>query len=50
MVGTYGAHECRVHFVAESVYEEMPTNAAIVGINIEGVEPGLDPARANLER
>jgi len=43
MVDTYGAHECRVYFVAESVYGQTPTNPSMVGINTEGVEPGLDP-------
>ena len=43
MVDTYGAHESRVYFVAESVYGQTPTNPSMVGINTEGVEPGLDP-------
>jgi len=43
MVDTYGAHESRVYFVVESVYGQTPTNPSMVGINTEGVEPGLDP-------
>jgi hypothetical protein len=43
MVDTYGAHECRVYFVQETVYGETPANPSMVGINTEGVEPGLDP-------
>jgi hypothetical protein len=43
MVDTYGAHECRVYFVQESVYGETPTNPSMVGVNTEGVEPSLDP-------
>ena len=43
MVDTYGAHECRVYFVQESVYGETPANPSMVGINTEGVEPSLDP-------
>ncbi|MEM3626442.1 MAG: phage tail tube protein [Candidatus Bathyarchaeia archaeon] len=43
MVDTYGAHECRVYFIAESVYGETPTNPYMIGINTEGVEPSLDP-------
>jgi len=43
MVDTYGAHESRVYFVTESVYGVTPTSPAMVGINTEGVEPGLDP-------
>ncbi len=43
MVDTYGAHECRVYFVVESVYGETPANPSMVGINTEGVEPSLDP-------
>ena len=42
MVDTYGAHESRVYFVVESVYGETPTNPLMLGINTEGVEPGLD--------
>ena len=43
MVETYGAHECRVYFVAESNYGETPANPAMLGINTQGVEPSLDP-------
>jgi len=43
MVDTYGAHECRVYFVVESVYGQTPANPSMVGINTEGVEPSLDP-------
>jgi hypothetical protein len=43
MVDTYGAHECRVYFVQETVYGETPANPSMVGINTEGVEPSLDP-------
>jgi len=43
MVDTYGAHESRVYFVVESVYGVTPTSPAMVGVNTEGVEPGLDP-------
>jgi hypothetical protein len=43
MVDTYGAHESRVYFVAESVYGVTPTSPIMVGVNTEGVEPGLDP-------
>ena len=43
MVETYGAHECRVYFVAESNYGETPANPAMLGINTQGVEPTLDP-------
>lgn len=43
MVETYGAHECRVYFVAESTYGQTPENPAMLGINTEGVEPSLDP-------
>ncbi|MCL6579955.1 MAG: hypothetical protein K6T73_11375 [Candidatus Bathyarchaeota archaeon] len=43
MVETYGAHECRVYFVAESVYGQTPANPAMLGINTQGVEPSLDP-------
>ena len=43
MVETYGAHECRVYFVAETVYGETPANPAMLGINTQGVEPSLDP-------
>jgi len=43
MVETYGAHECRVYFVAETNYGETPANPAMLGINTQGVEPTLDP-------
>jgi len=43
MVDTYGAHECRVYFVAEDVYGVTPTSPAMLGINTQGVEPSLDP-------
>lgn len=43
MVDTYGAHECRVYFVAETVYGQTPTSPAMLGINTQGVEPGVDP-------
>jgi len=43
MVDTYGAHESRVYFVVESVYGQTPANPSMVGVNTEGVEPGLDP-------
>lgn len=43
MVETYGAHECRAYFVAESVYGETPADPAMLGINTQGVEPSLDP-------
>ena len=43
MVDTYGAHESRVYFVQESVYGVTPTSPSMVGVNTEGVEPGLDP-------
>jgi hypothetical protein len=43
MPETYGAHECRVYFVQESVYGETPANPSMVGVNTEGVEPSLDP-------
>jgi hypothetical protein len=43
MVETYGAHECRVYFVAETVYGETPANPAMLGINTQGAEPSLDP-------
>lgn len=43
MVDTYGAHECRAYFVAETVYGTTPTNPAMLGINTQGIEPGLDP-------
>ena len=43
MVETYGAHECRVYFVAETNYGETPANPAMLGINTQGVEPSLDP-------
>lgn len=43
MVDTYGAHESRAYFVVESVYGVTPTSPAMVGVNTEGVEPGLDP-------
>jgi hypothetical protein len=42
-VETYGAHECRTYFVAETVYGQTPTNPAMLGINTEGVEPKIDP-------
>jgi hypothetical protein len=43
MVDTYGAHESRAYFVVESVYGVTPTSPSMVGVNTEGVEPGLDP-------
>jgi len=43
MVETYGAHETRVYFVAESSYGTTPSNPAMLGINTQGVEPSLDP-------
>ncbi|MGQ9530150.1 MAG: phage tail tube protein [Candidatus Bathycorpusculaceae bacterium] len=43
MVETYGAHECRVYFVAESVYGQTPTNPSMLGINAENLDAGLDP-------
>jgi len=43
MPDTYGAHESRVYFVVESVYGVTPTSPTMVGVNTEGVEPGLDP-------
>jgi hypothetical protein len=43
MPETYGAHECRVYFVTETVYGETPTNPVMLGVNTQGVEPSLDP-------
>jgi len=43
MVETYGTHESRVYFVAESVYGVTPTSPAMLGINTQNVEPALDP-------
>jgi len=43
MVDTYGAHESRAYFVVETVYGVTPTSPSMVGVNTEGVEPGLDP-------
>jgi len=43
MVDTYGAHESRVYFIAETVYGQTPSNPAMLGINTQGVEPELDP-------
>ncbi len=44
MPDTYGAHESRVYFVQESNYGVTPSNPSMVGVNTEGVEPGLDPS------
>lgn len=41
-VETYGAHEFRLYFVAESVYGVTPTSPTMLGINAEAVEPGID--------
>jgi hypothetical protein len=43
-VETYGAQECRVYFVQESVYGQTPTNPTMLGINSEGPEPKINPA------
>jgi len=43
-VETYGAHECRVYFVQESVYGQTPTNPTMLGINNEGPEPKIAPS------
>jgi hypothetical protein len=43
MVETYGAHEFRLYFVAETVYGVTPTSPAMLGVNAEAVDPGLDP-------
>jgi len=42
MPDTYGAHECRVYFLQESVYGQTPANPAMVSVNTECVEPRLD--------
>lgn len=42
MVDTYGAHECRVYFVQETSYGEIPSNPSMVGVNSEGLEPALN--------
>jgi hypothetical protein len=42
-VETYGAHECRTYFVAETVYGTTPASPAMLGVNTEGVEPKIDP-------
>jgi hypothetical protein len=44
MVDTYGAHESRAYFVVESVYGVTPTSPAMLGINLESIEPALDPS------
>jgi len=44
MVETYGAHECRVYFVAESIYGETPTNPSMLGILSENIDAGIDPS------
>ena len=42
-VETYGAHECRTYFVAETVYGQTPSNPTMLRINTESVEPKIDP-------
>jgi hypothetical protein len=42
-VETYGAHECRTYFVAETQYGITPASPAMLGINTEGVEPKISP-------
>jgi hypothetical protein len=43
-VETYGAQECRVYFVQESVYGQIPTNPTMLGINTEGPDPKINPS------
>jgi hypothetical protein len=43
MPDTYGAHECRVYFVQETNYAETPADPSMLSINVENVEPSLDP-------
>ena len=43
MPDTYGAHECRVYFVQETNYAETPADPSMLSINVENVEPSLNP-------
>jgi len=43
-VETYGAHECRVYFVQETTYGQIPANPSMLGINNEGPEPKIAPS------
>jgi hypothetical protein len=43
-VETYGAHECRVYFVQETTYGQIPTTPAMLGINSDGPEPKVAPS------
>jgi len=43
MPETYGAQECRVYFVQETNYGETPSNPSMLSVNIENLEPSLDP-------
>jgi len=44
MPETYGAHECRVYFVQETIYGQTPVNPTMLGISAENVDAGLDPS------
>ena len=44
MPETYGAHECRVYFVQESIYGQTPANPSMLGVNAENVDAGIDPS------
>jgi len=44
MPETYGAHECRVYFVEESIYGQTPANPTMIGVNAENVNAEVDPS------
>jgi len=44
MPETYGAHECRVYFVQETNYGETPADPSMLGVNVENIEPTLEPS------
>ncbi|MEM2281380.1 MAG: phage tail tube protein [Candidatus Bathyarchaeia archaeon] len=44
MPETYGAHECRVYYVQESVYGQTPANPTMISVNAENVDAAIDPS------
>jgi hypothetical protein len=44
MVETYGAHECKLFFVVESVYGETPANPSMQPVPAENLDAEIDPS------
>ncbi|MBS7646311.1 hypothetical protein KEJ24_00510 [Candidatus Bathyarchaeota archaeon] len=44
MPETYGSHECRVYFVQETAYGQMPANPTMIGVNAENVDAAINPS------